>query len=53
MDIPAYKILMGCDGKNLAETAELYSLTEVEQDQKLLLIIPSKQRIISVTSWEG
>jgi hypothetical protein len=21
MDIPAYKILMGCDGKNLAETA--------------------------------
>jgi len=32
MDIPAYKILMGCDGKNLAETAELYSLTEVEQD---------------------
>jgi hypothetical protein len=33
MDIPAYKILMGCDGKNLAETAELYSLTEVEQDR--------------------
>ena len=32
MDIPAYKILMGCDGKNLSETAELYSLTEVEQD---------------------
>jgi len=32
MDIPAYKILMGCDGKNLAETAELYNLTEVEQD---------------------
>ena len=32
LDIPAYKILMGCDGKNLAETAELYSLTEVEQD---------------------
>lgn len=32
MDIPAYKVLMGCDGKNLAETAELYSLTEVEQD---------------------
>jgi hypothetical protein len=32
MDIPAYKILMGCDGKNLAEAAELYSLTEVEQD---------------------
>jgi hypothetical protein len=30
MDIPAYKILMGCDGKNLAETAELYSLTKVE-----------------------
>ena len=32
MDIPAYKIIMGCDGKNLAETAELYNLTEVEQD---------------------
>ncbi|MDR1321164.1 MAG: DUF87 domain-containing protein [Gracilibacteraceae bacterium] len=32
MDIPAYKILMGCDGKNLTETAELYNLTEVEQD---------------------
>jgi hypothetical protein len=35
MDIPAYKILMGCDGKNRAETAELYSLTEVEQDHLL------------------
>jgi hypothetical protein len=32
MDIPAYKIIMGCDGKNLAETAELYNLTEVEQE---------------------
>jgi hypothetical protein len=32
MDIPAYKILMGCDGKNLSETAELYSLTDVEQE---------------------
>jgi type IV secretory pathway VirB4 component len=32
MDIPAYKILMGCDGKNLSETAELYSLTETEQE---------------------
>jgi hypothetical protein len=35
MDIPAYKILMGCDGKNLAETAELYNLTETEQDYLL------------------
>ncbi|MDR2089116.1 MAG: DUF87 domain-containing protein [Clostridiales Family XIII bacterium] len=35
MDIPAYKILMGCDGKNLAETAELYGLTEVEREQLL------------------
>jgi hypothetical protein len=35
MDIPAYKILMGCDGKNLAETAELYNLTEVEQEHLL------------------
>ncbi|MDR1208774.1 MAG: DUF87 domain-containing protein [Clostridiales bacterium] len=32
MDIPAYKILMGCDGKNLSETAELYNLTETEQE---------------------
>ena len=32
MDLPAYKILMGCDGKNLAETTELYNLTELEQD---------------------
>jgi hypothetical protein len=35
MDIPAYKILMGCDGKNLAETAELYNLTETERDYLL------------------
>lgn len=32
LDIPAYKILMGCDGKNLGETTELYSLTDAEQE---------------------
>jgi type IV secretory pathway VirB4 component len=32
MDIPTYKLIMGTDGKNLAETAELYGLTEVEQE---------------------
>lgn len=32
LDIPAYKILMGCDGRNLQETADLYSLTEAEQE---------------------
>jgi hypothetical protein len=33
MDIPTYKLIMGTDGKNLADTAELYGLTEVEQDR--------------------
>ncbi len=32
LDIPTYKILMGTDGKNLGETAELYSLTDAEQE---------------------
>jgi len=32
LDIPAYKVLMGCDGQNLQETTNLYGLTEVEQD---------------------
>ena len=32
LDIPCYKILMGTDGKNLKETAELYDLTEAEQE---------------------
>jgi len=50
MDLPAYKILMGCDGKNLAETTELYNLTELEQDllfnkkrKYALMIIGSKR----------
>jgi hypothetical protein len=30
LDLPCYKILMGTDGKNLKETADLYSLTEAE-----------------------
>ena len=32
LDIPCYKILMGTDGKNLKETADLYDLTEAEQE---------------------
>lgn len=32
LDIPCYKVLMGTDGKNLSETADLYNLTDVEQD---------------------
>ena len=31
LDIPCYKILMGCDGKNLQETTDLYNLTDAEQ----------------------
>jgi len=32
LDVPTYKILFGTDGKNLKETAELFSLTQAEQD---------------------
>jgi len=32
LDTPCYKIIMGCDGKNLQETKDLYSLTEAEQE---------------------
>ena len=32
LDIPCYKVLMGTDGKNLKETADLYDLTEAEQE---------------------
>lgn len=32
MDNPTYKILMGTDGKNLQELADLYDLTEAEQE---------------------
>ncbi|WP_202708509.1 VirB4 family type IV secretion system protein [Sporosalibacterium faouarense] len=31
LDIPAYKILMGCDGMNLIETKKLYNLTDAEE----------------------
>ena len=31
LDIPCFKILMGCDGKNLIETKELYNLTDAEE----------------------
>ncbi len=39
LDIPCYKILMGCDGKNLQETKELYNLTDAEQE-----LLESKRR---------
>jgi hypothetical protein len=32
LDIPCFKILMGCDGKNLIETKELYNLTDAEEE---------------------
>lgn len=32
LDIPCYKVLMGTDGQNLKETADLYDLTEAEQE---------------------
>lgn len=32
LDNPCFKVLMGCDGKNLKETTELYNLTEAEQE---------------------
>lgn len=32
LDVPCYKLLMGTDGKNLKETADLYDLTEAEQE---------------------
>lgn len=31
LDIPCFKILMGCDGRNLIETKELYNLTDAEE----------------------
>ena len=34
-----YKILMGCDGKNLQETKDLYNLTDAEQE-----LLESKRR---------
>ncbi|MBF4692272.1 VirB4 family type IV secretion system protein [Fusibacter ferrireducens] len=50
LDIPAYKILMGCDGMNLIETKKLYNLTDAEEQllgQKkrgnALVIIGSKR----------
>jgi len=39
LDLPAFKILMGTDGKNLDETKELYNLTEAEEE-----LLASKQR---------
>lgn len=32
LDIPCYKIVFGSDGQNLRETANLYNLTEAEED---------------------
>lgn len=39
LDIPCFKILMGCDGKNLIETKELYNLTDAEEE-----LLASKKR---------
>lgn len=39
LDMPAFKILMGTDGRNLLETKELYDLTEAEEE-----LLTSKQR---------
>ena len=39
LDIPCMKLLMGTDGKNLAETKELYNLTDAEQE-----LLESKKR---------
>jgi hypothetical protein len=39
LDIPCIKLIMGTDGKNLAETKELYNLTEAEQE-----LLESKKR---------
>ncbi|MFA5576318.1 MAG: DUF87 domain-containing protein [Tissierellaceae bacterium] len=39
LDMPAFKILMGTDGRNLLETKELYDLTEAEEE-----LLASKQR---------
>ncbi len=50
LDIPCFKILMGCDGQNLQETKALYNLTDAEEQllaQKkrgnALVIIGSKR----------
>ena len=32
LDAPTYKLIFGTDGKNLKETANLYDLTEAEED---------------------
>ena len=54
LDLPAYKFIMGTDGQNLKETAELYSLNEAEklfleakQRKKALAFIGSKRIPIS------
>lgn len=39
LDIPCFKIIMGCDGKNLQETKELYNLTDAEME-----LLASKKR---------
>lgn len=39
LDIPCIKLLMGCDGKNLKETKDLYNLTDAEIE-----LLESKKR---------
>jgi len=50
LDIPCYKVIMGTDGRNLKETAELYNLTDAEMELlsskrrgEALLIVGSKR----------
>jgi hypothetical protein len=43
LDIPCIKILMGTDGQNLAETKELYNLTEAEEE-----LLAAKRRKIGL-----
>ncbi len=43
LDLPTYKFMFGCDGKNLRETAELYCLTAAEE-----AILAKKQRSLAL-----
>lgn len=56
LDIPTYKILMGCDGMNLIETKKLFNLTDAEEQllaQKkrgnALVMIGSKRLSVNFT----
>jgi energy-coupling factor transporter ATP-binding protein EcfA2 len=36
LDMPSYKIIMGCDGRDLEDIIELYHLTDAEQELDIL-----------------